>query len=185
MKSGTPLRGPHTKLPPLGFKKLVSVLTQRALRTDMSVERLAGYPSSRHRSATLVFGWPIAAMASRTLARVILKGAPPFRPRARADASPALVRSEISSRSNSAFCGAPQNAEFERDILRQRVNAGLKAARRRGRLGGRPKSLTEADLKKARALLRSGDYTKGQVADELKVDRHTLWRALTREAAKG
>ena len=35
-------------------------------------------------------------------------------------------------------------AEFERDILRQRVNAGLKAARRRGRLGGRPKSLTEA-----------------------------------------
>jgi DNA invertase Pin-like site-specific DNA recombinase len=62
-------------------------------------------------------------------------------------------------------------AEFERDILRQRVNAGLKAARRRGCLGGRPKSLTEADLKKARALLRSGDYTKGQVADELKVNR--------------
>jgi orotate phosphoribosyltransferase-like protein len=40
-------------------------------------------------------------------------------------------------------------------------------------------------LKKARALLRSGDYTKGQVADELKVARHTLWRALSREAAKG
>ena len=75
-------------------------------------------------------------------------------------------------------------AEFERDILRQRVNAGLKAARRRGRLGGRPKSLTEADLKKARALLRSGDYTKGQVADELKVARHTLWRALSRKATK-
>ena len=29
-------------------------------------------------------------------------------------------------------------AEFERDILRQRVNAGLAAARRRGRVGGRP-----------------------------------------------
>ena len=75
-------------------------------------------------------------------------------------------------------------AEFERDILRQRVNAGLKAARRRGRLGGRPKSLTEADLKKARALLRSGDYTKGQVADELKVARHTLWRALLGESRR-
>jgi len=46
-------------------------------------------------------------------------------------------------------------AEFERDILRQRVNAGLKAARRRGRVGGRPKALGEAELKKARALLRS------------------------------
>jgi DNA invertase Pin-like site-specific DNA recombinase len=75
-------------------------------------------------------------------------------------------------------------AEFERDILRQRVNAGLKAARRRGRVGGRPKALNEGDLKKARALLRSGDYTKVQVAEELEVSRHTLWRALSQEAAK-
>ena len=73
-------------------------------------------------------------------------------------------------------------AEFERDILRQRVNAGLMAARKRGRVGGRPKSLDEAALKKARALLRSGDYTHGQVAKELAVSRHTLWRALAKEA---
>lgn len=68
-------------------------------------------------------------------------------------------------------------AEFERDVLRQRVNAGLAAARRRGRVGGRPKALNESDLKKARALLRSGEYTRAQVAAELKVSRHTLWRA--------
>jgi DNA invertase Pin-like site-specific DNA recombinase len=73
-------------------------------------------------------------------------------------------------------------AEFERDILRQRVNAGLKAARRRGGLGGRPKALAETDLKKARALLHSGDYTKAQVAQELRVSRHTLWRALVQQA---
>jgi DNA invertase Pin-like site-specific DNA recombinase len=73
-------------------------------------------------------------------------------------------------------------AEFERDILRQRVNAGLKAARRRGRVGGRPKSLNDDDMKKARALLRSGDYTKVQVAKELEVSRHTLWRALSQGA---
>ena len=75
-------------------------------------------------------------------------------------------------------------AEFERDILRQRVNAGLKAARRRGRVGGRPKALDEADLKKARALLHSGEYTRVQVAEELEVSRHTLWRALSQETAK-
>jgi DNA invertase Pin-like site-specific DNA recombinase len=75
-------------------------------------------------------------------------------------------------------------AEFERDILRQRVNAGLAAARRRGRVGGRPKALDEADLKKARALLRSGEYSKVQVADELEVSRHTLWRALSLEKTK-
>lgn len=73
-------------------------------------------------------------------------------------------------------------AEFERDLLRQRVNAGLQAARQRGRVGGRPKALTEADLKKARALLRSGEYTKGQIAKELAVSRHTLWRALAQGA---
>jgi DNA invertase Pin-like site-specific DNA recombinase len=73
-------------------------------------------------------------------------------------------------------------AEFERDILRQRVNAGLKAARRRGRVGGRPKALKNDDLKKARALLRSGEYTKVQVAKELEVSRHTLWRALSQGA---
>jgi predicted DNA-binding protein (UPF0251 family) len=39
-------------------------------------------------------------------------------------------------------------------------------------------------MKKARALLRSGDYTKVQVAEELEVSRHTLWRALSHEAAK-
>ena len=55
---------------------------------------------------------------------------------------------------------------------------GRLSKNRRGRVGGRPKSLTEADLKKARALLRSGDYTKTQVAAELGVERHTLWRAL-------
>ena len=75
-------------------------------------------------------------------------------------------------------------AEFERDVLRQRVNAGLKAARRRGRVGGRPKALDEADLKKARALLRSGEYSKVQVADELEVSRHTLWRALSLQKTK-
>ena len=75
-------------------------------------------------------------------------------------------------------------AEFERVILRQRVNAGLKAARRRGRVGGRPKALNEADLKKARALLGSGEYTKVQVAEEREVSRHTLWRAFSQEATK-
>jgi DNA invertase Pin-like site-specific DNA recombinase len=69
-------------------------------------------------------------------------------------------------------------AEFERDMLRSRTTAGLTAARARGRVGGRPKSLEPADLKKARALLGSGSYTKTQVAGELGVSRHTLWRAL-------
>jgi DNA invertase Pin-like site-specific DNA recombinase len=65
-------------------------------------------------------------------------------------------------------------AEFERDMLRQRATVGLAAARKRGRVGGRPKLMSVDDLKKAQALLASGDYTRRQVADELGVSRHTL-----------
>src|SRR3989440_3679844 len=39
-------------------------------------------------------------------------------------------------------------AEFERDIIRERTNAGLRAARARGRLGGRPKAASLNTLKK-------------------------------------
>jgi DNA invertase Pin-like site-specific DNA recombinase len=37
----------------------------------------------------------------------------------------------------SAFCGSLQNAEFERAMLRERTKAGLDAARKHGRIGGR------------------------------------------------
>ena len=59
-------------------------------------------PSSVHNARTCVSGWPIAAIANRSFAGVILKGAPPVRPRARAAARPARVRSAINARSNSA-----------------------------------------------------------------------------------
>ena len=37
-------------------------------------------------------------------------------------------------------------AEFEKDVIKERTNAGLKAARARGRVGGRPKKLTDKQL---------------------------------------
>jgi len=49
----------------------------------------------------------------------------------------------------------------------------------RGRVGRRPKALDEAALKKARALLRSVDYTKVQVAEDLEVN--SLCRAFSHE----
>ena len=46
-------------------------------------------------------------------------------------------------------------AEFEREIIRERVNAGLKAARARGARLGRPRTL-EQHLPRVQALLASG-----------------------------
>src|SRR5947209_10863472 len=44
-------------------------------------------------------------------------------------------------------------AQFERDLIRERTMAGLKAARERGNVGGRPRKLKDTDLKFARSLM--------------------------------
>ena len=67
-------------------------------------------------------------------------------------------------------------AEFERNLIRERTMAGLKAARARGRKGGRPRKLSLKDLKTVRALLKSGDIPVSTVAEQFRVARSTLYR---------
>src|SRR3954452_22103165 len=47
-------------------------------------------------------------------------------------------------------------AEFERELIRERTQAGLRAARARGRLGGRPKKLDAKQLALAQKLYEDG-----------------------------
>jgi len=67
-------------------------------------------------------------------------------------------------------------AEFERSLIRERTQAGLAAARRAGRTGGRPPKLTEEDLEAARALLANPDIGVTQIAHRLGVSPATLYR---------
>ena len=67
-------------------------------------------------------------------------------------------------------------AEFERSIIRERTNAGLKAARQNGRIGGRPSSLTEKDLAVAKTLLQDISITVEDVAKRMQVAPSTLYR---------
>ena len=67
-------------------------------------------------------------------------------------------------------------AEFERSIIRERTKAGLASARARGRLGGRPKKLSEADIEAAKALLSNPKITVEQAAERLGVAPSTLYR---------
>ncbi len=69
-------------------------------------------------------------------------------------------------------------AEFERDLIRERTNAGLAAARARGRYGGRPRRLTERQIKLARAMLRDRGGTVAEVCATLGVSKTTIYRAL-------
>jgi DNA invertase Pin-like site-specific DNA recombinase len=72
-------------------------------------------------------------------------------------------------------------AEMERDLIRERTQAGLAAARARGRNGGRKPKLNGKKLTHARELLANRDISVGEVAATLGVDRSTLYRALARK----
>ena len=75
-------------------------------------------------------------------------------------------------------------AEFERDLVRERTNAGLAAARRRGTQLGRPRSLTSEQVQMAQAMMTDPDLSARQVADQLGVHRSTLYRYLRRPEAE-
>ncbi len=69
-------------------------------------------------------------------------------------------------------------AEFERDIIRERTNAGLQAARVRGRKGGRPKSLTGKTVAMARELYNNKQNSISEICQSLNISRATLYRYL-------
>ena len=69
-------------------------------------------------------------------------------------------------------------AEFERSIIRERTMAGLKSARDRGRLGGRPRALSSSDIAAVKALLRDPDITVEQAAKRVGVAASTIYRYL-------
>ena len=67
--------------------------------------------------------------------------------------------------------------QFERDLIRERTQAGLQAAAARGRKGGRPKVITDEKLAKAKALMAQG-LTVRETATRLKLGKSSLYNAL-------
>lgn len=78
-------------------------------------------------------------------------------------------------------------AEFERDLIIERTQAGLKAARARGRLGGRPRGLSEKAKKKsiaATALYKQGKLGVDAICKNLDICKATLYNYLRREGVE-
>ena len=67
-------------------------------------------------------------------------------------------------------------AEFERSLIRERTQAGLTAARARGRMGGRPMALVGRKLDMARRLVADPSANLNSIAETLGVSRSTLYR---------
>lgn len=69
-------------------------------------------------------------------------------------------------------------AEFERDLIRERTQAGLSAARARGRKGGRRKVMDEKKAAMAMSLSKDPTHSIGDICKTLGVSRATLYRCL-------
>src|SRR5512147_868303 len=67
-------------------------------------------------------------------------------------------------------------AEFERDSIRERTQAGLTAARARGRKGGRPKALTPKKAQQALTLYNERNSTIDDICNTLNISRATFYR---------
>src|SRR5262245_28264896 len=66
-------------------------------------------------------------------------------------------------------------AEFEAELVRERTQAGLAAARARGRHGGRPRKMTPAVLRLVMAALADRTTNVTEVAQHLGINRTTLY----------
>lgn len=67
-------------------------------------------------------------------------------------------------------------AEFERELARERTMAGLRAARERGRVGGRPRALDEEDIPELQALMKDEGISTQQICDRFEISKATLYR---------
>jgi DNA invertase Pin-like site-specific DNA recombinase len=67
-------------------------------------------------------------------------------------------------------------AEFEREIIRERTNAGLRSARTRGRVGGRPKTLSTKEVQMLRNMAADKSFTVSDICKTLGIGRTTFYR---------
>ena len=67
-------------------------------------------------------------------------------------------------------------AEFESELIRERTVAGLRAARARGRQGGRKPALTKAQVRTIQAAMAHRDTSVSELCRELGISPVTLYR---------
>jgi len=76
-------------------------------------------------------------------------------------------------------------AEFERNLIRERTNAGLQAARSRGKVGGRPKALDSNKRELAVTLYDDKKHTIKEICTMMNISKPTLYKYIEARKNKG
>jgi DNA invertase Pin-like site-specific DNA recombinase len=69
-------------------------------------------------------------------------------------------------------------SEMERTLIKERVKAGLEAAHRQGRKGGRPKALTTEKWETLKSLKKSNDFSVTKICQIVGITKSVYYRAL-------
>ncbi len=69
-------------------------------------------------------------------------------------------------------------AELERNLIQERTRAGLKAARARGRNGGRPKAIDKETFNIALQIYKKRQVSVGEMCKKLGINKRTFYRHL-------
>ena len=72
-------------------------------------------------------------------------------------------------------------AEFERDLIRERTDAGLKSARARGHMGGRPTLLDNRQIKRMIEMYNAKKNTVGEICKIYEISRPSFYNYLKRQ----
>ncbi len=75
-------------------------------------------------------------------------------------------------------------SEMERELIKERVKAGLDAAYSKGRKGGRPKALTTDKLKTLKSLMQSEEFSVTKICIMVGISRSVYYRAIAAGVAK-
>ncbi len=75
-------------------------------------------------------------------------------------------------------------SEMERELIKERVKAGLDAAHSKGRKGGRPKALTTDKLKTLKSLMQSEEFSVTKICIMVGISRSVYYRAIAAGLAK-
>jgi len=70
-------------------------------------------------------------------------------------------------------------AEYEAALIKERTQAGLVAARARGRTGGRKPKMTPALINKAQRMYNARQFTMAEIAQSCDVTPMTIYRNIT------
>jgi DNA invertase Pin-like site-specific DNA recombinase len=76
-------------------------------------------------------------------------------------------------------------AEFEREIIKERTQAGLASARSRGKVGGRPKAITAKEVQMLRNMASDRSLAVSDICKTLGIGRTTFYRYLKEAGENG